>query len=51
MLRSIFNFNLNEQILPEKVAIGKFDGTHPSLVAATSNDKVSSLARNHLLSF
>ena len=40
MLQVIFNFNLNQQILPEKVVIGKFDGIHPCFIAATSNDRV-----------
>jgi Bardet-Biedl syndrome 2 protein len=39
MLRTVFSFSLCHKIIP-KVAIGKFDGEHPSLVAATVSDKV-----------
>ena len=40
MLKSVFTANLNEKISPGKAAIGKFDGIHPCIVAATGSDKL-----------
>ena len=40
MLKAIFSIHLQEKILPGKVAIGKFDGRHPCLVAVTPAEKV-----------
>lgn len=40
MLKTVFTVHLNEKILPKKVAIGKFDGNNPCIVAATHTDKV-----------
>jgi hypothetical protein len=36
----IFTFSLNQKILPGRVTIGKYDGTHSCLTAATTADKV-----------
>jgi Bardet-Biedl syndrome 2 protein len=36
----IFTFNLNHRLLPGRVTIGKYDGTHSCLTAATTADKV-----------
>ncbi|XP_077549779.1 BBSome complex member BBS2-like [Haemaphysalis longicornis] len=36
----LFTFHLNHKILPRKVTIGKYDGLHPCLTAATASDKV-----------
>ncbi|KAJ9598202.1 hypothetical protein L9F63_011122 [Diploptera punctata] len=36
----IFTFNLNHKLLPGRVTIGKYDGTHSCLTAATTADKV-----------
>ena len=40
MLKTVFTLKLDEKILPKKVAIGKFDGNNPCIVAATHTDKV-----------
>lgn len=40
MLRTVFSFRLSNQIISGKVAIGKFDGITPCLVAATVAEKV-----------
>ncbi|KAI1285192.1 Bardet-Biedl syndrome 2 protein [Halotydeus destructor] len=40
MLKVVFTVNLNAPILAGRVAIGKFDGKTPSIVAATTGDKV-----------
>ncbi|XP_018496842.1 Bardet-Biedl syndrome 2 protein homolog [Galendromus occidentalis] len=39
-MNAVFTFNLNHKILPRRVAVGRFDGTHPCIVAATSAEKV-----------
>ncbi|XP_022711587.1 Bardet-Biedl syndrome 2 protein homolog [Varroa jacobsoni] len=39
-MNAVFTFNLAHKILPRRVAIGRFDGTHPCIVAATSADKI-----------
>ncbi|XP_048518125.1 Bardet-Biedl syndrome 2 protein homolog, partial [Dendroctonus ponderosae] len=39
-LRPVFTLELGYKILAGLVTIGKFDGTHPCLTAATSTDKV-----------
>lgn len=39
MLKTVFTINLREKLLPGRVAIGYFDGSTPSLVAATAGDK------------
>ncbi|XP_077499227.1 BBSome complex member BBS2-like [Amblyomma americanum] len=36
----LFTFHLNHKILPRRVAVGKYDGLHPCLTAATASDKV-----------
>ena len=40
MLRTVFALTLSHKVLSGKVAVGKFDGKHPCLVAATVSDKV-----------
>lgn len=39
-LRPVFTLELGYKILAGLVTIGKYDGTHPCLTAATSTDKV-----------
>ncbi len=41
MLVPIFTLKLNHKINPRMVAIGKYDGIHPCLTAATQAGKVS----------
>jgi hypothetical protein len=36
----IFTFSLNHKLLPGRVTIGKYDGTHSCFTAATAADKV-----------
>ncbi|XP_076033729.1 BBSome complex member BBS2-like [Oratosquilla oratoria] len=40
MLVPIFTLNINQKISPGKVTIGKYDGAHSCLTAATIGDKV-----------
>lgn len=40
-IKPVFSFNLNQKTSESKVTIGKYDGTHACLTAATSADKVS----------
>lgn len=40
-IRPVFNLELSYQIVPGLVTIGKYDGTHPCMTAATVTDKVS----------
>lgn len=40
-IRPVFNLELSYKILPGLVTIGKYDGTHPCMTAATVTDKVS----------
>ncbi|NXU48862.1 BBS2 protein, partial [Turnix velox] len=40
MLVPVFTLKLNHKILPRMVALGRFDGTHPCLAAATQAGKV-----------
>ncbi|XP_025890178.1 Bardet-Biedl syndrome 2 protein [Nothoprocta perdicaria] len=40
MLVPVFTLKLNYKILPRMVALGRFDGTHPCLAAATQAGKV-----------
>lgn len=40
MLAPVFTLNLSNKILPHRVTIGKYDGVHPCLTAATASDKV-----------
>ena len=41
MLVPIFTLKLNQKIFPRQVTVGKYDGKHPSLTAATNGGKVS----------
>lgn len=41
LIRPVFTLELNCKILPGLVTIGKYDGTHPCITAATNADKVS----------
>ena len=40
MLVPIFTLKLNQKIFPRLVTIGKYDGKHPCLTAATNGSKV-----------
>lgn len=40
-LRPVFTLELGHKILPGLVTIGKYDGSHPCLTAATNTDKVN----------
>ncbi|GIZ04373.1 bardet-Biedl syndrome 2 protein [Caerostris extrusa] len=40
MLAPVFSLNLSHKILPHRVTIGKYDGVHPCLTAATASDKI-----------
>ncbi|KAM9607566.1 BBSome complex member BBS2 isoform 1-T1 [Trichechus inunguis] len=40
MLLPVFTLKLRHKIIPRMVAIGRYDGTHPCLAAATQADKV-----------
>lgn len=40
-IRPVFTLELNYKIIPGLVTIGKYDGTHPCLTAATTADKVN----------
>lgn len=40
MMVPIFTLKLNHKINPRMVAVGKFDGVHPCLTAATQAGKV-----------
>ncbi|RWS27369.1 Bardet-Biedl syndrome 2 protein-like isoform X2 [Leptotrombidium deliense] len=40
MMRTVFTVDLNAKVIAGKVAIGKFDGNNPCIVAATNTDKV-----------
>nr|XP_037289052.1 Bardet-Biedl syndrome 2 protein homolog [Rhipicephalus microplus] len=35
-----FTFHLNHKVLPRRVTVGKYDGLHPCITAATASDKV-----------
>uniref|UniRef100_A0A914USI5 Bardet-Biedl syndrome 2 n=1 Tax=Plectus sambesii TaxID=2011161 RepID=A0A914USI5_9BILA len=39
-LKAAFTIKLGHKILPKTVSVGKFDGIHPSLVAATASSKL-----------
>lgn len=41
MLVPVFTLKLNHKILPRMVALGRYDGTHPCLAAATQAGKVT----------
>ncbi|XP_057269465.1 Bardet-Biedl syndrome 2 protein isoform X2 [Pezoporus wallicus] len=41
MLVPVFSLKLSHKILPRMVALGRYDGTHPCLAAATQAGKVS----------
>jgi len=41
MLIPIFTLKLDQKIIPRTVTVGKYDGLHPSLTAATSAGKVN----------
>ncbi|XP_035213893.1 Bardet-Biedl syndrome 2 protein-like isoform X2 [Stegodyphus dumicola] len=40
MLAPVFTLNLSHKILAHRVTIGKYDGIHPCLTAATASDKI-----------
>lgn len=45
LIRPVFTLELNYKLVPGLVTIGKYDGTHPCLTAATTADKVSKIIR------
>lgn len=45
MLLPVFTLKLRHKISPRMVAIGRYDGTHPCLAAATQAGKVTALTR------
>lgn len=44
MMVPIFTLKLNHKINPRMVAVGKFDGVHPCLTAATQAGKVRGMS-------
>ncbi|KAJ3649377.1 hypothetical protein Zmor_021125 [Zophobas morio] len=40
LIRPVFTLELNYKLVPGLVTIGKYDGTHPCLTAATTADKI-----------
>lgn len=40
LIRPVFTLELEHKLVPGLVTIGKYDGTHPCLTAATTADKV-----------
>ncbi|CAG9855973.1 unnamed protein product [Phyllotreta striolata] len=40
VVRPVFTLELNYKIIPGLVTVGKYDGTHPCITAATTTDKV-----------
>ena len=40
MLVPVFTLKLHQKIYPRLVTVGKFDGIHPSIAAATTGGKV-----------
>lgn len=49
MLVPVFTLKLKHKILPRMVALGRFDGTHPCLAAATQAGKVTGQEQPRLL--
>lgn len=41
-VRPVFTLELEHKLIPGLVTLGKYDGTHPCLTAATTADKVVS---------
>lgn len=42
-IRPVFTLDLNYKIIPGLVILGKYDGTHPCITAATNTDKVCNI--------
>ena len=42
----VFTLKLNHKILPRLVTVGKYDGEHPCLTAATNGNKVGGSLHN-----
>lgn len=49
MLVPIFTLKLNQKVFPRLVTVGKYDGKHPSLTAATNGGKVFIHTPHHRL--
>lgn len=49
LIRPVFTLELEHKLLPGLITIGKYDGTHPCLTAATTADKVSKILKYILL--
>ena len=47
MLQPVFTLKLRHKINPRMVAVGRYDGTHPCLAAATQAGKVTAPTRSH----
>lgn len=45
MLQPVFTLKLRHKINPRMVAVGRYDGTHPCLAAATQAGKVTAPTR------
>lgn len=41
LIRPVFTLEVNHKIVPGLVTVGKYDGSHPCITAATTADKVS----------
>lgn len=40
LIRPVFTLDVNNKIISGLVTVGKYDGTHPCITAATTADKV-----------
>ena len=47
MLQPVFTLKLRHKISPRMVAVGRYDGTHPCLAAATQAGKVTAPTHSH----
>ena len=47
MLQPVFTLKLRHKISPRMVAVGRYDGTHPCLAAATQAGKVTAPPPSH----
>lgn len=50
-IKPVFSFNLNQKTSEAKVTIGKYDGTHACLTAATTADKVNHKSSIQLIKY
>lgn len=40
LIRPVFTLEVNHKIVPGLITVGKYDGSHPCITAATTADKV-----------